>query len=406
MKKVLLSAAILISAGSVFAQSKFVNKAFNEVKVENPNFDEARSLINQALENPETKDQAKTWYVAGFVENKIFEAERNKQFIGKQPDQVKMYEALVKTYDYYTKAFELDNMPNEKGKVKPKYSKDIQTTLRNNLNYLVNAGSYYYDSKNYQGSYDMFDKFTTYGSNDNFKPETQTPATDSLNLQIMFYKGIAASLIPNSQLAIASYENMKGKNYQELEVYKYLSTEYLNIKDSANFAKVLEEGAIKFPEDPYFSQTLINVYLNNEDYDKAMVYINEAIRQEPNQAQFYDLKGKILEFKKDIPAALENYKKATEIDPGYADAWANIGVLYYNAAVEEQDKATQIKDTKAYNKAMADVVRPKYQEALPYMQKAQALNPENREYLVALRSIYYNLRMSEEFEKIEAIINQ
>ena len=56
MKKVLLSAAILLSAGTLFAQSKFVNKALNEVRVQSPNFDEAVNLINQALENPETKE--------------------------------------------------------------------------------------------------------------------------------------------------------------------------------------------------------------------------------------------------------------------------------------------------------------------------------------------------------------
>ncbi len=405
MKKVLLSAAIILSAGSVFAQAKFVNKAFNEVKVENPNFDEARNLIKQALENPETMDQAKTWYVAGFVENKVFESERNKQFVGKQPDQAKMYEALVKVYDFYNKAYELDNAPDAKGKVKPKYSKDIVTTLRNAQNYLVNAGSFYYDQKNYQGSYDMFAKFIEVGKDDRYKPETMTPAADSLNLQIMFYKGVAASLIPNSDLAIAAYEDLKGKNYQELDVYKYLSTEYLNVKDSANFTSTLEEGATKFPTEPYFVQTLINVYLNSGDYDKAVVYLDEAIRQEPDKAQYYELKGKIYESKKDMKEALACYKKALEIDPYYADAWANIGIIYYNEAVEEQDKASLIKDTKAYNKAIVDQVRPKFKEALPYIEKAHELNPEKREYLIALRGIYYNLRMGDEYEKVEAILN-
>ena len=356
MKKVLLSAVVLLSAGSVFAQSKNVNKAFNEAKIQNPNFDEAIGLINEALENPETKDQTKTWYVAGFVQNKLFEAERNKQFIGKQPDQAKMYDALDKNYDYYIRAYEMDNQPDAKGKIKPKYSKEIISTLKNNQNYFVNAGSYYYDLKDYRKSYDMFARFVDFSKDDNLKNETTTPSLDSLNLQIMFYKGVAASLIPDSELAIAAYNDLKGKNYQEIDVYKYLSTEYLNVKDSANFAKTLEEGALKFPNDEYFVQTLINLYLNSSEFDKALIYLDKAIAQDQNNAQFYDLKGKILENQKDIPAALAAYKKAIELDPNYADAWANIGIIYYNEAVEEQDKASSIKDTKAYNKAITDLV--------------------------------------------------
>ena len=60
MKKVLLTAGICLFAGSVFAQMKNVNAAFNEAKMPKPNFGEARKSINEALKNPDTKDLAKT----------------------------------------------------------------------------------------------------------------------------------------------------------------------------------------------------------------------------------------------------------------------------------------------------------------------------------------------------------
>ena len=49
MKKVLLTAGICLFAGSVFAQMKNVNAAFNEAKMPKPNFGEARKSINEAL---------------------------------------------------------------------------------------------------------------------------------------------------------------------------------------------------------------------------------------------------------------------------------------------------------------------------------------------------------------------
>ena len=55
MKKVLLTAGICLFAGSVFAQMKNVNAAFNEAKMPKPNFGEARKSINEALKNPQLR---------------------------------------------------------------------------------------------------------------------------------------------------------------------------------------------------------------------------------------------------------------------------------------------------------------------------------------------------------------
>ena len=169
--------------------------------------------------------------------------------------------------------------------------------------------------------------------------------------------------------------------------------------------KTLEEGAKKFPSEPFYIQTLINIYLNNAQYDKALVYLDGAISQEPENAQFYDIKGRLLENQKDLDKALEFYKIAVEKDPFFADAYANIGRIYYNYAVEEQDKTSLIKDNRAYNKALEEQVRPKFMEALPFYEKAHELKPDEREYMVALRGIYYNLRMGDKYEAMEAKIN-
>ena len=122
MKRVLLTVALCVAASASFAQKKVVNEAQSIAKGSNADFGEARTLIKGALENPETKDDAKTWYVAGFIEDQQFNTERAKQILGQQPNEPVMYEALYGILPYFQKAYELDQLPNEKGKVKPKYS--------------------------------------------------------------------------------------------------------------------------------------------------------------------------------------------------------------------------------------------------------------------------------------------
>ena len=61
MKRVLFSVILLLAAGFTFAQEKTVKEAKSIANEVNPDFNKAEQLINQALTNPETKDNADTW---------------------------------------------------------------------------------------------------------------------------------------------------------------------------------------------------------------------------------------------------------------------------------------------------------------------------------------------------------
>ena len=108
MKKVLFTLALCVAATASFAQKKAVSEAQSIAKGQNPDFSEARTLIKGALENAETKDDAKTWFVAGQIEDQQFSNERTKQVLGQQPNEPVMYDALYAILPYFEKAVVLD----------------------------------------------------------------------------------------------------------------------------------------------------------------------------------------------------------------------------------------------------------------------------------------------------------
>ena len=61
-----------------------------------------------------------------------------------------MYDALVKVMNIFLQAIALDTLPNEKGKIKPRYVKDIRKTLKQNIDGYANAGVYYFTQKEYK----------------------------------------------------------------------------------------------------------------------------------------------------------------------------------------------------------------------------------------------------------------
>lgn len=405
MKRLLLTVALCVAATASFAQKKAVNEAQSIAKGEKPDFGEARTLIKGALDNAETKDDAKTWYVAGFIEDQQFSNERTKQVIGQQPDEPVMYGALINVLPYFLKAYELDQQPNEKGKIKPRYTKDIKGILSANHVYYINGGAYYFDQKDYKKAYDFFDQYLQISDLPMFKGE-QVAERDSNFMTVQFYAAVAATQLGDSKLAIAALERAKDTDYRANDVYQYLCYEYEQAKDTVNLEKTLEEGMVKFPEESYYLMSLINNYIYSNRNDKAIEYLNTAIAKDPNNAQLYDVMGRVYETGlKDFANAEKYFSKALEINPDYLESLSNLGRIYYNQGVNKQGEANMINDSKQYQEELA-VAKEFFKKALPYFEKAHQMKPEEREYMTALRGIYYNLNMGAEFDAIEAEMNK
>ena len=404
MKRVLLTVALCVAASASFAQKKVVNEAQSIAKGSNADFGEARTLIKGALENPETKDDAKTWYVAGFIEDQQFNAERAKQILGQQPNEPVMYEALYGILPYFQKAYELDQLPNEKGKVKPKYTKDIKSILSANHVYLFNGGAYYFDKQEYKKAYDFFNQYVEISELPMFAG-TQTAEKDSTFMTVQFYAAAAASLAKDSRLAIAALERAKNTPYRQYDVYQYLCYEYgeaRTAQDSVMLEKTFEEGMQVFPDSAFFLNNLINTYIYSNRNEKALEMLNVAIQKNPNDANLYNVMGRVYETGlKDYANAEKNFQIALEKDPNLTDALSNIGRIYYNQGVNKLSEANMINDSKKYQEELS-MAKDLFKKALPYYKKAHEAEPEKMDNMIALRGIYYNLNMGPELEAIEA----
>ncbi len=405
MKRILFTVALCLVASASFAQKKAVKEAQSIVKGTAPNFDEARTLIKGAMENPETKDMAETWYAAGFIEDQQFSNERTKQILGQQPNEQVMYTALGNTLPYFLKSYELDQKPNEKGKVKPKYTKKIKDILSTNHVYYINGGAYYFDQRDYQKAYDFFQQYLQISDLPMFEGE-KVAERDSNFMTVQFYAAVAATQLNNRPLAIAALERAKGTDFRANDVYQYLCYEYEQAKDSVNLEKTLKEGMEKFPEEKYYLLSLINNYIYSNRNEQAIEYLNTAISKEPNNAQLYDVMGRVYETGvKDAAKAEEYFKKALDLDPENADILSNLGRVYYNQAVNKQAEANSINDQQKYQEELAKA-KALFEKAMPYFEKAHQINPEARDVMTALRGIYYNLNMGDKFEAIEAEMNK
>ena len=402
MKRVLVTIGLCLMTTVVFGQKKAVSDAERIAKDSKPDFNEARTLIKGAMENAETKDDAKTWYVAGLIEDTQFSTENMKQILGQKPDEAVMYEALGNILPYFKESYRLDQLPNEKGKVKPKYTKNIKGTLNANILYYLNGGAYFFDQRNYKRAHDFFEQYLEIADLPFMKGE-KAAARDSNFMIVQFYAAIAAMQMDNPQQANKDLNRAKGTDYRRFDVYQSLCYVYDQVlKDTVGLEKTLEEGMKLFPDSSYFLNNMINVYISTKRNEQAMQLLNTAISKSPNNPQLYFALGSLYEVGlKDEAKAEEAYKKALDLDPENPSNIFSVGRLYFNQGVSLLDKANSLNDQNQYKaeKAKAEAMLRK---ALPFFEKAHKLKPEEREYMIGLRGIYYNLSMNKEFDAINA----
>jgi len=402
MKQIVLTTVFFLLATSViFAQKKAVKAANDAIKGTTPNIGEARSIIKDALTNPETSQDAEAWFVAGNIENKQFDLERTKELLGKQPNEDIMYAALDAIWPYFQNALKYDQLPDAKGKVKLKFTKDVKAIMLANRPFYSNAGIYFYNKKDYQKAYENFKLFGDYRKMDIFADEKWTVA-DSVENQVRYYAGLSAVFIPNHPAAIEIFEEIKDKGINESEIYQSLSLEYLQLEDTVSYDRIMAAGYKKFPDSDYFLQYSINQSIINGKTSEAIDLLKTAISKAPDNAQLYDVLGQVYEGDKKPDDAIQYMKKAIELKPDNSDFLMHLGRVYFNLGVEKRGEADQIKDqTKSkieYDKAMGY-----FKQAYPYFEKMLELDPKNSKVVYTLGQIYYTLGMNDKYEKMDAL---
>ena len=413
-KSIFLAVLVLIGAGC-FAQKSNVSKARNLADAETPDYAAARAAIKEALVNEETKDQATTWYVAGYVGYKEFDANNLTRQMGRNIDVMQWGAAVQESIEYWNKAYELAMIPtyDKKGKAKydtrtPKLILPKITEYYNN-SVLISAGFNAYEANNPSLAYDMFIAHVNIPElkimQDN-PEELAKLLRDTSYYTCLYYAGRFAYEAERYGDAIATLERMNTEHANQNALRKeiiyaneYIYQIYIEQGDTVKAVESIQKSIQLFPEEPWFMQNLINLYINSGQEDKAVEYLDIAINREPNVGQYHNSKGSILARIGRFEESFAAFAKAIELEPNNALFLESLGFAYVDLGNKLSDDATYL-DNKAYAKAKVEIDAA-FKNALPYFEKAYELEPDNDSFKRSLRSLYYRLGMNDKYEALE-----
>lgn len=400
MKKltITLATALLMAAPAV-AQKAVVDEAEKAVKGFTPDFEAAMNKIKPALENEETKGDVRAWYVAGKAGFGYYDAKQQDKLLGKPVDARKMADMLIDGYNCYIKALPLDSIPEvEKDgtpkvdkktglqKYKTKYSKDIVSQLSGHMADYQNAGSTYWEAKEWNKAYNAWGAYIA-----SCKYLGKNAPADTIQGQTLYFQALAAWQGENFDEAIRCFDNARAKGYTKKEVYDYEMSCLASKggQDAAIIALAKEAYEKYSKEDNRYISLIINDMINKEQYNEALAKLDEAIAKNPTNAEFYNVKGTLYEQKGDKEKALELFKQAIQVDPKYGKSYFDAGRMVYNNAVAEIEKFDKNLSPAKYQAKVKAEIFPIYKEAREYFQQAVDNGYDDAER--ALDRVKYNL---------------
>ena len=393
MKKLVSALAVgLLTSAGAFAQVANVKSAEKIANSDKPDFAEARRLITEALANDETKNDPYTWYVAGLIENKAYTEGFKKAAIDQNADRTDMYKALTASIPSWLKVYELENQPNEKGKVNLKYTKKLQEVLHNDYLQLFNGGAWFLQSNKYAEGVNALEKFLDVKKAPFFAEDKDVAAIDSNAMNAAYYAIGAANSLKEYDRVISLYNRFGSFALNPKDIHQWVSSAYFAKKDSVGAIPVLIQAVKASPEEPYFLVNLVNIYQKNGKEAEANKLLDDRIAANAQDATALLVKGSIVE-EKDLKEALQWYYKAAKADAKNANAFIYLGAGLYNAAAKIYENTNV---TQAMAKTAEDLLRA----SIPVLEIAYKSRPDNIKGM--LGSIYYQLKMTDKRDALDA----
>ena len=373
MKKMILFAAAAIMAFGASAQMSLVKDLAKKASSGNPQaLMEVLQAIEPAFENPETANDVLTYYTFGKAAFGLYD-EMYKMKLMQQPvDDDMMNELLTNAFACYMEALPLDSVPevdkngvpklNKDGskKIKTKYSNEIIGALTSHMGDIANAGNVYLQASNWEKAADSFGSYADIASSA-FAIANGVAAADSTLSQVRFFQGYSQYQIQKFAEAYENFTKARKLGYTENNIADFQTSSLAN---------------------------MVQGMLDANEYDKANAFIDNALKDDPMNGTLHDIKGFTIELTDGVDAALPHYRKATEVEPTYANAFLDVGRCLYLQAQKIIDD-----NPNATNKELVPKLKPIYDEAIPFLEKATQLNPDDNKAKNVLDDILWKFEV-------------
>ncbi len=391
MKKFSLFGICLATGMTLSAQADLVKDVDHALKESKPNYEAIANQIKPALTDPSTMNLPQPWYLAGKANFGLYDDLYIQEQLGNALDtdkKKKAGQAIIDGYGCYFTAIPLDQQPDAKGKVKPKYTKEMIKTLKNNYAQLKNAGVFLFEAQDFKGAYDAWEIYVKLPDNELLGKDKFDGDPDTIVGNMMYYQLLSALSADMNAEALAKVEQIEKTGYRNIDVYVYGIEAARRLEDTTAMMALAHKGYDLYgTQNIQFIGQLINEKLDQNDFAGCQSLCEQAIASTDDvavKAQLYDILGIVYEQQDQNDKAIECFDKAIELSPEQGKNYYDKGRIIYN-------KAVQLEETLDASQIDAQV-NPLLLQAAELFEKAYGLDEVNMTKVPnLLYRVYYRL---------------
>lgn len=380
MKKILIIFSLLISSVAIAQKHNIVNASIALRNAEkekgdkiSENLVDAKKYIDEAFDNESTSNSPKMWnYRAPIYLNIAL----------KHPEIDP--QAIFKATDAHLKSLQKD----KKDRIivrKWTSEEDMLAGLIQCGYKLFNIAIDRYNAGEYASALQHYNKIfeiIPYDKEDQLKRGNITKET------ILYNSFFASSKLKDNSISKELLQKLIDLNFNEPAIYIHMSDILNEEGDVEKSLEYLSLGREMFEDDQGLINSEINLYIQLDRTSELIEKLGEAIELDPENDLLFFNRGTIYDQEGDFNNAELDYKSALEINPDAFGANYNLGALYFNSAIEKNNKANSTSENNLYNK-LKKQAENLFAKALPYLEKAYELDAKDKNTLLSLKQLYY-----------------
>jgi len=340
--------------------------------IESEKFKEAKTAIDQIVENPSSSEWPRTYYTRGLLCQKAFEAgfeKEDEELTSLYPDQ------LVLAYVSYEKALDL------------KAGSRVRTAIGSHYHALINdfkkLGQKKFIRKEYVKALESFEHALMI---------SKSPLIDvSLDTGLVYNTALAAYEAKNWDKAISYLTGLNDDNFSsQTALLLYQAT--LHSGDTTQAERVLADAVEKYRADEQIVLQLVDRLVEQERLEEAVHFLDRAIAIHPDNYHFPWTRGLVNEKMGNYEQAIADLAHAGEMAPDEAGILYSLGICYYNVGVAITENSRNLTNQHQYQEAREEATR-QYEMAIQQLEKAVELDPGHSDAHVKLTQLYQYLQL-------------
>lgn len=325
---------------------------------------DAKEAIDAATEHDRTKDQADTWVYYSLVYANLANEEKNAAYANSAVEGIK-------------KAKELDE--NEKNADNIAVAEQLLGTFN------FNAGVAEWEKQNFPAAYEAFTNALIY-----------LPGDTTLT----YYSGLAAIQSKDYTKGIERYKELLDR--KDFSSHKTIMADlpklYLSLQDTASAIEYAKKATEEYPNDNEVVVQNIELNLIAGNNEQIIEDIQKQIAVDSQNKNLYYYLGLAESGNSNPEAALAAYHKAIDIDPNYADANLNAGVVLMNQISVLLNELNNSNASASEQNAKIADLREKLKPVEKHFRIVLESEPNNVSALRGLKN-YYDFTENEEKSK-------